>query len=75
MFAWTDRLPLPLLLIAVLSLGLAPFFPEPHVWEKLKLMAAGDLVRLIDILDLLMHATPWLLLFAKLARLASARRP
>lgn len=75
MFAWTDRLPLSLLLIVALSLGLAPFFPEPHVWEKLKLLAAGSLTRPIDILDLMMHGTPWLLLFAKLARLAGARRP
>ena len=44
------------------TLGLAPFTPEPHVWEKLKMLAAGELVKAIDIFDLLMHATPWLLL-------------
>ena len=36
-------------------------------------MAAGQLVRPIDVLDLLMHGVPWLLLAAKLARLALAR--
>jgi hypothetical protein len=67
---WLDRLSLPLLLIVALTLGLAPFFPEPHVWEKLKMLAAGELVRPIDIFDLLLHGTPWLLLLAKLIRLA-----
>ncbi|MFT5867402.1 MAG: hypothetical protein ACI82I_003162, partial [Gammaproteobacteria bacterium] len=31
-----DSIPLNLLLLACLTLGLAPFFPEPHIWEKLK---------------------------------------
>lgn len=66
-----DRVPLSVLLIAALTLGLAPFVPEPHVWEKLKLLMAGDLGRPIDLLDLLMHGAPWLLLLAKLARMAA----
>ena len=74
MLALLDRLSLGLLLIVALTLGLAPFSPEPHVWEKLKMLAAGDLVRPIDIFDLLLHGIPWLLLFAKLARMALSRR-
>jgi hypothetical protein len=70
MFDWLDRLQLGLLLIVALTLGLAPFVPEPHVWEKLKMLAAGELVSPIDIFDLLLHGIPWLLLFAKLGRLA-----
>ncbi len=66
---WLDRIPLLLLLLAALTLGLAPFLPEPHIWEKLKMLASGTLKRPIDIFDLLLHATPWLLLFAKLARM------
>lgn len=62
-----DQIPLNILIIAALTLGLAPFFPEPHIWEKLKLLATGDLRRPIDIFDLLLHATPWALLAAKLA--------
>ncbi|MBS0125321.1 RND transporter [Thetidibacter halocola] len=58
---------LPLLVVLCATLGLAPFTPEPHVWEKLKMLAAGDLIRPIDIFDLLMHGAPWLLLAAKLA--------
>lgn len=73
MLAWLDRVPLGLLLIIALTLGLAPFVPEPHVWEKLKMLAAGDLVRPIDIFDLLLHGVPWLLLLAKLGRMALVR--
>jgi hypothetical protein len=69
MLAWIDRLPIAVLVIAALTLGLAPFVPEPHLWEKLKLLASGDLVRAIDIFDLLLHATPWVLLGIRLARL------
>lgn len=74
MLAWLDRLPFGLLLIIALTLGLAPFVPEPHVWEKLKMLAAGELVRPIDIFDLLLHGVPWLLLLAKLGRLTLLRR-
>ena len=70
-----DRLPLVLLLIAALTLGLAPFAPEPHVWEKLRMLAAGRLSRPIDIFDLVLHGTPWLLLLLKLARIAAGRAP
>lgn len=66
---WLDRIPLLLFLLAALTLGLAPFLPEPHIWEKLKMLASGTLKRPIDIFDLLLHATPWLLLIAKVARM------
>jgi len=68
-----DRIPLNLLLIAALMLGLAPFFPEPHLWEKLKMLAAGTLRQPVDIFDLLLHATPVVLLIAKLARMVATR--
>lgn len=66
---WLDRIPLNILIIASLLIGLAPFFPEPHIWEKLKMLAAGTLSRPIDIFDLLFHAAPWVLLILKLIRL------
>jgi len=65
-----DQIPMNLVILACLTLGLAPFFPEPHIWEKLKMLAAGNLVRPIDIFDLLLHAAPFLVLAAKLAVLA-----
>ncbi len=61
-----DRISLPLLIVLCLSLGLAPFSPEPHLLEKLRMLATGDLTKLIDIFDLLLHGTPWLLLGIKL---------
>ena len=73
MLTWIDRLPLSVFIIIALTLGLAPFLPEPHLWEKLKLLAAGELVKPIDIFDLLLHGLPWLLLLVKLGRSASAR--
>ena len=50
-------------LLACLTLGLAPFSPEPHVWEKLKWVISGAQgMRPVDWFDLLMHGTPWLML-------------
>ena len=73
MFSWLDRIPLNILIIAALLLGLAPFVPEPHLWEKLKMLAAGELVKTIDILDLLMHGIPVLLLAIRLVRMGMQR--
>ena len=71
--AWLDRIPLLIPVLLALTLGLAPFVPEPHLWEKLKMLASGTLSRPIDIFDLLYHAAPWLLLVLKLARMAQLR--
>ncbi|WP_199725171.1 RND transporter [Gemmobacter lutimaris] len=65
-----DQMPLNLLILAALTLGLAPFVPEPHLWEKLKMLASGTLLKPIDIFDLLLHAAPFILLGAKLLRMA-----
>jgi hypothetical protein len=70
---WLDRVPLSLLLPAALLLAAAPFSPEPHLWEKLKMLAAGTLSRPIDIFDLLWHSWLLVLLVLKLARMASTR--
>jgi len=59
-----DSLPWGLLVVMCLTLGLAPFQP-PHLWEKLRMLVAGDLVRPIDWFDLIMHITPWVLLCLK----------
>jgi hypothetical protein len=61
-----DHVPLNIAILLALSLGLAPFFPEPHIWEKLKMLVGGTLIRPIDIFDLLFHAAPWILLVLKL---------
>jgi len=63
---WLDRIPYTALVPLALLLGLAPFTPEPHLWEKSKMLLAGTLVRPIDIFDLFLHATPLALLLLKL---------
>lgn len=68
--SWLDQIPLLLCVVTALTLGLAPFVPEPHLWEKLKMLTGGTLHRPIDIFDLVLHATPWLLLIAKVIRMA-----
>ena len=65
-----DEIPLGLLVAMALTLGLAPFVPEPHIWEKLKMLAAGELRRAVDWFDLLLHATPWVLLAIRLIRMS-----
>ena len=75
MLTWLDRIPLHILIIAALLLGLSPFYPEPHLWEKLKMLAVGELVRPLDIFDLLMHATPVVLLGIRLVRMKMGIRP
>ncbi len=74
MLSWTDRFPLYLFIVAALTLGLSPFVPEPHLWEKLRMLAGGTLVKPIDIFDLLLHATPWALLIMKVWRILSRGR-
>ncbi|WP_417242557.1 RND transporter [Celeribacter sp.] len=65
---YIDALPLSSLILICLTLGLAPFVPAPHVWEKLRMLVAGGLVRPVDIFDLLFHGLPWVLLALKLLR-------
>lgn len=52
--------------IACLTLGLAPFSP-PHIVEKLEMLFSGTLVKPIDWFDLLLHGAPWLVLLLKAA--------
>lgn len=54
------------LIIAVtlsLTLGLAPFFPEPHFYQKLKWIFNGaNGMQAIDYFDLFLHGFPWVYL-------------
>ena len=70
---WLDSIPLAVIIPLAVLLALAPFTPEPHLWQKLKMLMAGELVRAIDIFDLLLHGGPLILLLLRLARLT--RRP
>lgn len=71
---WLDSIPLSVLLPLAVVMALAPFAPEPHLWEKLKMLASGTLVRPIDIFDLFLHGTPLLLLALKLLSGLSRKR-
>ena len=53
-------------LIFPLTLGLAPFMPEPHIVEKLTMLFNGELSKPIDIFDFFLHGTPWILLLLKI---------
>lgn len=51
------------ILVACLTLGLAPFTPEPHIWGKLRWLWGGaNGMQLMDWFDLFFHGLPWLLL-------------
>lgn len=63
---WLDNIPYTFLVPLAAVLALAPFSPEPHLWEKLKMLFAGTLSRPIDIFDLFLHGTPLLVLLLKL---------
>ena len=58
------NLPWGMVILACLTLGLAPFTP-PHIFEKLGMLFAGKLVKPIDWFDLVLHGAPWLVLLAK----------
>ncbi|ATX82481.1 hypothetical protein Ga0123462_1623 [Mariprofundus ferrinatatus] len=65
---WLDELPwLALIAIAVL-MAMLPFEPEPHLIEKLKMLADGTLSKPIDIFDLFWHLLPTVLLVVKFVR-------
>ncbi|MFZ1825461.1 MAG: hypothetical protein WAU21_07650 [Chitinophagales bacterium] len=47
-----------------LVLGLAPFYPEPHLWGKIKWIAGGAVgMTTMDWIDVLWHGWPFILLF------------
>jgi hypothetical protein len=68
-----DSLPWIVLIFLCATLGLAPFTPEPHIVEKLRILVQGTLVQPIDILDLIMHGAPFVVLALKGWRAVQAR--
>ncbi len=52
-----------MLLMASLTLGLAPFFPEPHIVGKIRWIMGGAVgMGAMDWFDVVLHGTPWVLL-------------
>ena len=67
------RLIVPLVLS--LTLGLAPFFPEPHLFGKIRWVWGGaNGMQPIDWFDLVLHAAPFLWLLYELIRLVVLKR-
>ncbi len=47
-------------LVAVLTLGLAPHYPEPHLFEKLRWIFIEERpMASIDWFDVMWHGSPW----------------
>lgn len=65
-----DQIPPSLLIVAALTVGLGPFVPEPQLWEKLRILVAGDLVKPMDRFDLALHAALFVMLVFTLGRMA-----
>lgn len=66
------RLALPLL--ASLTLGLAPFLPEPHLVGKIRWVAGGAVgMAPMDWFDLVLHGAPWTWLVFELGRVVVLR--
>ena len=63
---WLKKIPLGPLVLAALFMGLAPFRPQPHLWEKLTMLADGNLTRAVDIFDLFLHSFLIILVVLKL---------
>jgi hypothetical protein len=66
---WIDNLPWLLVIAGCLTLGLAPFLPEPHIVEKLRMLVSGTLTKPLDIFDLAFHAIPWVLAIVTAVRM------
>lgn len=65
-----------ILIPLALLLGLAPFFPQPHLIEKLGMLLNGTLSRPLDVFDLFWHSWPLALLAWKVIMdVTQPRRP
>ena len=69
MLNWIDKIPVKALLVVAVFVALAPIKPEPHLFEKLRMLYYGELTRPIDIFDLFMHSLPMVLLAIRLIRI------
>lgn len=59
---------LRVILILCLTLGLAPYFPEPHIWGKIKWIWGGAVgMKPMDFFDFVFHGAPFFLLIRYLA--------
>lgn len=63
-----DNFPYPLLIVLTLFMLGAPFVPEPHLLEKMRMLSEGTLTQPLDIFDVFWHLLPAALLVLKVRR-------
>jgi hypothetical protein len=68
MLNFLDKIPYVFLIVMAIFMLLAPFYPIPHVIEKILMLKNGTLKKPIDIFDLFFHLSPLLLLCLKIIR-------
>ncbi len=69
---YIDKIPLLLLAVAAVFMSLAPFTPEPHLFEKSRMLINGELSKPIDIFDLFWHSFLIVILAIRLIRYKQA---
>ncbi len=72
---YIDRIPFPLLIVITVFMLGAPFVPEPHLVEKMRMLADGTLTRPLDVFDVFWHLLPASLLAIKLVRRRKIKSP
>jgi len=70
---WLDKIPWLILILIAAFLALAPFKPEPHLWQKVNMLIAGNLVKPMDMFDLVWHSSPLIIIVLKLIRLSKLK--
>ncbi len=62
--SWLHCPSMGMLIIAALLLGSLPVTPEPHLFEKMRMLMDGSLVKPVDMFDLFWHSWPilWIVL-------------
>jgi hypothetical protein len=62
-------------LMVSLTLGLAPFVPEPHLFGKIRWVLGGAVgMKAMDWFDLAQHGIPWLLFLRAAIRQVKSTR-
>ena len=71
---WLDNIPLAPILVFGIFLALAPFYPQPHLLEKILMLLNGELSKSIDIFDLFWHSFGLVLIALKLVRMRQLKK-
>ncbi|OJJ22817.1 hypothetical protein BKI52_00255 [marine bacterium AO1-C] len=62
-------------LLFALTLGLAPFTPEPHIWGKIRWIVGGAVgMKPMDWFDTFLHGFPWVMLLVSIGQKLGNRK-